>query len=90
MDVTSTLKLSLVMVTKIPYVTCQMSGMRSRRSRTVMSRRSRRAKGYIVEQRVRIKSLDFNIRSKVRFEVRSKIKIKEVVDFWLEARVCNI
>ena len=46
-----------------------------------MSRRSRRMKGYILKQEVRIKDLDLDKRCKVRFEVRFEVRIKEVLDF---------
>ena len=87
MNVTSALKPSLVMVTRIPCVTCRMSGISSRKSRMVVFRKFRRAKSYIVEQKIRIEGLDLDKRSEIRFEVRSEFKIEKVLDIWLEAGV---
>ena len=57
----------------------------------IVSKRSRKAKGYIVKQKIRIKDLNSDKRSEVRsnvtFKVRSKVKIKEVLDLWLGVRV---
>ena len=58
-----------------------MSRMRSWKSRAVMSKRSKRAKSYIVKQKVRIKGLDLDKISKIRFKVRPEVKIEEVLDF---------
>ena len=47
------------------------------------SKRFRRIKSYIMEQKVKIESLDLDI----RFEVRSEIRIKKVLDLSLGAEV---
>ena len=51
------------------------------------SRRSKRAKGYIVEQKIRIEDLDSDKWSKNQFEVRFKTNIEEVLNLRLEAKV---
>ena len=48
-----------------------------------MSRRSKKAKSYIVEPKVRIKSLDSNKKSKVWFGIR----IEEVLGLRLGVRI---
>ena len=50
-------------------------------------KRFRRTKGYIVEQEVRTKDLDLDLRSKVQLEVRSEVKIEEFLDFRLGVRI---
>ena len=47
------------------------------------SKKFKKTKSYIVEQKIRIKGLDSDLRSKIRFEVR----IEEVLDFRLGAGV---
>ena len=51
------------------------------------SRMSRRAKDYIVKQKVKIEGLDLDKRSEVKFEVRSEVRIEEVLGLKLKARV---
>ena len=50
-----------------------------------MSWRSRRTEGYIIEKEIRIEGLDsdkrFGVRLEVRSEVKSKVRIDEILNF---------
>ena len=53
----------------------------------VVPRGCRRVKVYIMEQEIRIKGLDSDKRSKIRFEFKSEVKIREFLNVWLRAGV---